>query len=99
MFAKETDRGIAEIATCQATRVVQSFYALFLSPAPLDIYVTSFCTHANDPYAKERGLLSQWRGYGGEDGGYCIVFDTVALIELLQREFGAHYWAMPLNLA
>ena len=100
MFSKETGGGIAEIAAYQATRVVQGFYdTSFRSPAPLDIYVTSFCTHANDPYAKEHGLLSQWRGYGGEDGGYCIVFDTAALIELLQREFRAHYWFMPLKLA
>jgi hypothetical protein len=99
MFAKETGGGLAEIAAYQATRVVQGFYdTSFRSPARLDIYVTSFCTHANDPYAKEHGLLSQWRGYGGE-GGYCIVFDTAALIELLQREFGAHYWFMPLKLA
>jgi DUF2971 family protein len=100
MFAKETGGGIAEIAAYQATRVVQGFYdTLFRSPAPLDIYVTSFCTHANDQYANKHGLLSQWRGYGGEDGGYCIVFDTAALIELLQRECRATYWIMPLKLA
>jgi Protein of unknown function (DUF2971) len=93
MFAKETGGGIAEIAAYQATRVVQGFY----DSLP-DIYVTSFCTHANDPYAKEHGLLSQWRGYGGQGGGYCIVFDTAALIELLQRESRAHYWLMPLKL-
>jgi hypothetical protein len=97
---EKTGGGIAEIAADQATRVVGSFYdTLFRSPAPLEIYVTSFCTHVNDPYAKEHGLLSQWRGYGGEGGGYCIVFDTAALIELLQREFEAHYWVIPLNLA
>lgn len=27
------------------------------------------------------------------------MFDTAALIELLQREFRAHYWFMPLKLA
>jgi hypothetical protein len=71
MFAKETSGGIAEIAAYRARRVVQGFYdTSFRSPAArLDIYVTSFCTHANDPYAKEHGLLSQWRGYGGEGGG------------------------------
>ena len=38
--------------------------------------ITSFCSHANDqPYERENGLLSQWRGYGGA-GGYCLVFDT-----------------------
>jgi hypothetical protein len=91
---EETGGRIAEIAADQATRVVQGFY----DSLP-EIYVTSFCTHANDPYAKEHGLLSQWRGYGGQDGGYCIVFDTAALIELLQRESRARYWLMPLKLA
>ena len=94
MFAKKTGGGIAEIAADQATRVVQGFY-----DSHPEIYVTSFCTHADDPYAKEHGLLSQWRGYGGQDGGYCIVFDTAALIELLQRESRARYWLMPLKLA
>jgi hypothetical protein len=97
---EKTGGGIGEIAADQATRVVRSFYdTLFRSSAPFDLYVSSFCTHANDPYAKEHGLLSQWRGYGGGGGGYCIVFDTAALIELLQREFGAHFWGMPLKLA
>ena len=76
--------------------MVRSFYdTVVRSVAPLDLYVTSFCTHADDPYAIEHGLLSQWRGYGGGAGGYCIVFDTAALIELLHRESEAHYWVMP----
>ena len=55
-------------------------------------FIASFCSHAADQlYEKEHGLLSQWRGYGG-DGGYCIVFDTVKLSELLGREFDTYYW-------
>jgi len=52
-------------------------------------FITSFCSHAADqPYERGHGLLSQWRGYG-RDGGYCIVFDTGKLIELLSLEFSA----------
>jgi hypothetical protein len=54
-------------------------------------YVTSFCTHADWPYERENGLLSQWRGYGGA-GGYCLVFDTAKLAERLGREFETHYY-------
>jgi hypothetical protein len=38
-------------------------------------------------------LLSQWRGYGGS-GRYALVFDTRQLDALLEREWGAHFWAM-----
>jgi hypothetical protein len=55
-------------------------------------FIASFCSHATDQiYEREHGLLSQWRGYGG-DGGYCIVFDTLKLSELLGREFDTYYW-------
>jgi hypothetical protein len=47
-------------------------------------YVTSFCT-AKDVQTIQDGLLSQWRGYG-EDGGYAIVFDTLGIELLLQKE-------------
>jgi hypothetical protein len=97
---EETSGGVGGIAAGQAQKLVRSFYDTMLrSAAPLDMYVTSFCTHANDRYAREHGLLSQWRGYGGGgDGGYCIVFDTAGLVDLLQREFAAHYWVMALKL-
>jgi hypothetical protein len=49
-------------------------------------FIVSFCTHADDRvYEREHGLLSQWRGYGG-DGGYCLVFDTVVLCHMLAHE-------------
>jgi hypothetical protein len=65
----------------------------------LDFYVACFCTHATKDYAREHGLLSQWRGYGGADGGFCIVFDTAAMIPMLQKEYEAHYWMLPPKLA
>lgn len=52
-------------------------------------FVASFCSHAADhAYETDNGLLSQWRGYGN-DGGYCIVFDTAALARLLKQESDA----------
>lgn len=50
----------------------------------LEVYVTSFCYTNPGPDSRD-GLLSQWRGYG-QDGGYAIVFDSVALNDLLLKE-------------
>ena len=95
---EDTGGGIANIAADMARHLINSFYAAALNnPSPLVPYFTSFCTHANDPYASEHGLLSQWRGYAG-GGGYCIVFNTASLIDLVTREYEAHYWVMPLKL-
>jgi hypothetical protein len=58
-------------------------------------FICSFCSHANDDlYERENGLLSQWRGYGGncQNGRYALVFDTRRLDNLLAREWRAHYW-------
>jgi len=53
--------------------------------------ITSFCSHANDqPYERENGLLSQWRGYGGQ-GGYCLVFDTAKLQTQLEKERKSYF--------
>jgi Protein of unknown function (DUF2971) len=47
---------------------------------------TSFCSHVEDqPYERDNGLLSQWRGYG-KDGGFCLVFDSAALWKLFEEE-------------
>jgi hypothetical protein len=63
------------------------------STSYIDAFITSFCTHADDkPYDRENGLLSQWRGYGA-DGGYCLIFDTAAICNLLAQEWAvADYW-------
>jgi hypothetical protein len=92
---RQTGGGTARIAADQAERMVKSYYdTMCRSKAPLDPYVVSFCTHSKDDYATESGLLSQWRGYGAVGGGYAIVFDTKSLIDLLKKEFNAHYWVM-----
>jgi hypothetical protein len=49
------------------------------------VFVASFCRHV-DAYQMRNGLLSQWRGYAGEGGGYCVVFDEAALDELVDAE-------------
>lgn len=49
-------------------------------------YIFSFCTIKNACEDVSRhGLLSQWRGYGRDGGGYAIVFDTARLSELLDK--------------
>lgn len=50
-----------------------------------EFYITSFCGQHSDAYSRKNGLLSQWRGYGG-DGGYAIVFDTAKLKIALEPE-------------
>lgn len=79
-----------------AATLVDSFYRTAFTGQgvrPMAVpFITSFCSHAGDQsYERENGLLSQWRGYG-EDGGCCIVFDTLGLIALMQREWDAFYW-------
>ena len=49
-------------------------------------YIASLCSHRSEDYERENGLLSQWRGYGGESG-FCLVFDTKGLADMLGAEF------------
>lgn len=48
-------------------------------------HITSFCAHP-DSYERENGLLSLWRGYGGEQQAFAIVFDTKKLEQLIAEE-------------
>ncbi len=58
----------------------------------VEAFIACFCTHVDDrPYVREHGLLSQWRGYSGGDG-FCTVFDTPSLCQLLAKEFDKYYW-------
>ena len=60
-------------------------------------FITSFCSHTGHEYERDNGLLSQWRGYGGR-GGFCIVFDSMGLLDLLERENVTHaYMRMGIN--
>jgi hypothetical protein len=59
----------------------------------LDPYLFSFSTHADDTaFDREHGIRSQWDGYAGPDG-YCLVFDTCEVAEILKREGATRYWA------
>jgi hypothetical protein len=93
---EEVGGDISRVVSDLARDLVNSYYG---TNADLDFYIACFCTHANNDYAREYGLLSQWRGHGGADGGYCIVFDTAAMIPMLQKEYEAHYWTLPPKLA
>jgi Protein of unknown function (DUF2971) len=88
----KTGGSISDIANDQAHRIVSTFYeSSFGSRYQRSAYVASFCTHPIDSYEGQSGLLSQWRGYG-QGGGYCLVFDTARLLEMLCREFETHHW-------
>jgi hypothetical protein len=93
--AIEETGGLEVAAQLAADGLVNSLYQVSFerkdSFSFAEPYVTSFCTHADWPYERENGLLSQWRGYGGA-GGYCLVFDTAKLAERLGQEFDAHYY-------
>jgi hypothetical protein len=56
-----------------------------------EFYIASFCSENGDKYINENGLLSQWRAYGG-DGGFAIVFKTLALEEMLGSESKAFHY-------
>ena len=47
-------------------------------------FVTSFTTHKSN-YRRDNGMLSQWRGYGGNDG-VAIVLETKRIEEMLTHE-------------
>jgi hypothetical protein len=52
----------------------------------VDAYTTSFSTHAaNTPYERQNGLESQWKFYA--QNGFCLVFDTDKLGDLLGGDF------------
>jgi hypothetical protein len=53
--------------------------------APDEFYITSFCGLNEDDYINKNGLLSQWRGYG-LDGGYALIFSTLELEQMLEKE-------------
>jgi hypothetical protein len=50
-----------------------------------DFFVTSFCGTPSRKYEEENGLLSQWRGYGKEQG-FLLVFDSAELEAMMLPE-------------
>lgn len=59
-----------------------------------EFYICSFCAASDD--SALNGLLSQWRGYGG-NGGYAIQVDSKALEEMLSEE--SQRYALHLSLS
>jgi hypothetical protein len=52
----------------------------------VDAFTTSFTTHAADSdFERANGLVSQWARYAPD--GFCFVFDTAAMGDLLGSEF------------
>jgi hypothetical protein len=99
--ALETSGGLVACAGDTAKDLAAGLYKVPFEGAGKNAFaepfIASFCTHADRPYEREHGLLSQGRGYGG-DGGFCIVFDTAELAKMLGTEFDAYYY-VHLNMA
>ncbi len=56
-----------------------TLYSGFDSDAAFDVYVFSCSEH--DEGIGDDGLLSMWRGYGGDGNGVAIVFDLAPLLQ------------------
>jgi hypothetical protein len=103
-FAQSGDRerdavrragGVSNGAATAAQRLMRNLYTVTFRQTAKDrlqsCFVTSFCSHDDDPYIQENGLLSQWRGYAA-DGGFCLVFDTKRLEALIEEERDAYQY-------
>lgn len=77
-----SDGGIEKIVRSDAEGLVSRLRSATL--AFNQPYIFSMSA-ARDVNAQGSGLLSQWRGYGG-DGGYAIVFDTREMERLFELE-------------
>lgn len=76
--------GLSALAEDNCKAIIEQFYNSLTD----EVYIASFCAEHPDDYINQNGLLSQWRGYGG-DGGYAIVFNTCGLEEMGQSEVKA----------
>jgi hypothetical protein len=89
--------GLSAAAKNDARAIVEGAYKAHfsgsLTASAFSIpFIASFCSHtADETYLKENGLLSQWRAYGGAGKErYAIVFDTLGLKMLLDKEFARY---------
>ena len=90
-------RPIFKLAPELAEAAVDSLYQVtfkgFEGPPFANPFIASFCAHTSDQeYEQKNGLLSQWRGYGGEES-YAIVFDTGSLEKLLTEESASYQYS------
>lgn len=56
--------------------IFESYLEEFSAEHAFDVYVLCFSDHTD---VKDDGLLSMWRGYGGNGNGAAIIFDTQQL--------------------
>ena len=56
--------------------IFESYLEEFSAEHAFDVYVLCFSDHTD---GKDDGLLSMWRGYGGNGNGAAIIFDTQQL--------------------
>ncbi len=87
--------GVEPFAKNQAEQFVGLMYANVLSEEQeqptVGPFIFSFCAESKDAFTDKNGLLSQWRGYGG-DGGYCIEFLTEDIENLFREELGQCFY-------
>jgi hypothetical protein len=84
----KAEGGMEKIARSEAERLVARLRSATLTLNHPYIFSMSA---ARDPRVSHSGLLSQWRGYGG-DGGYALVFDTVQFERLLKLEGETYHY-------
>lgn len=85
--------GVNTIAQLEGKLLVENMRSGLLRHGPFHHFgppfVVSFTTHAadtdRDGYHRRNGMLSQWRGYGGDDG-VALVFHRDDISQLLDRE-------------
>jgi hypothetical protein len=77
----EQEGGLQAVAKKDTEALVDAHYGA----TGVEIYIASFCGEDEDEYINQNGLLSQWRGYGG-NGGFVIIFKTQELEEMLKIE-------------
>jgi hypothetical protein len=58
-----------------------------------DFFVASFCGTPVNEYEKENGLLSQWRGYGSQQG-FLLVLETKILEAMMKPELAVPNYDM-----
>ena len=63
-------------------QIFERKFSDFTEQHAFDIYI--FCLSEHNPENNSDGLLSMWRGYGGNGSGAAIIFDT-AKLEYLQN--------------
>ncbi len=85
----DSQGGIEKVVHDDVQGLVEVFQESFAHPDParqiFEYYVTSFCTPEGAfEEVRTHGLLGMWRYYG--DGGYALVFDTAALVDLIREE-------------